>query len=63
MLKDAVVRVAPITKLHAYSMIADLKIFPLLEEGLKQRYPQINFVNYDEFGSTHGGDEHAVIAG
>ena len=39
------------------------EIFPLLEEGLKERYPQIKFVNYDAFGSTHGGDEHAVIAG
>ena len=39
------------------------EIFPVLEEGLKQRYPKIKFVSYDEFGSTHGGDEHAVIAG
>jgi len=39
------------------------EIFPLLEEGLKQRYPKIKFVNYDAFGSTHGGDEHAVVAG
>ena len=39
------------------------EIFSLLEEGLKQRYPKINFVNYDAFGSTHGSDEHAVVAG
>jgi hypothetical protein len=39
------------------------EIFTLLEEGLKQRYPKIKFVNYDAFGSTHGGDEHAVVAG
>ena len=39
------------------------EIFPLLEEGPKQRYPKIKSVNYDELGSTHGGDEHAVIAG
>ena len=38
------------------------EIFPILEEGLKQRYPMIKFVNYDAFGSTHGGDEHEVIA-
>ncbi len=31
MLKDVVVRVAPITKSDAYGMISDLKIFPLLE--------------------------------
>lgn len=39
------------------------EIFPLLEAGLTQRFPGIRFVNYDIFGSTHGGDEHAVIAG
>ena len=39
------------------------QIFPLLEEGLTQRFPGIKFVNYDVFGSTHGGDEHSVIAG
>ena len=39
------------------------EIFPLLEEGLKQRFPRIRFVNYDAFGSTHGADEHAVLDG
>ena len=37
-------------------------IFPLLEEGLKQKFPNIRFVSYEAFGSTHGGDEHEVIA-
>ena len=37
-------------------------VFELLEEGLKRRYPGINFVSWREFGSTHGGNEHAVLA-
>jgi hypothetical protein len=38
------------------------EIFPMIEDGLKERYPGVRFVRYDEFGSTHGGDEHEVIA-
>lgn len=38
------------------------EIFPVLEEGLKARFPGIEFVDYREFGSTHGGEEHEVIA-
>ena len=32
-------------------------VFELLEEGLKKRYPGINFVSWRTFGSTHGGNE------
>jgi hypothetical protein len=39
------------------------EIFPMLEEGLRQRFPGINFVGYEEFGSTHGSDEHEILAG
>jgi len=38
------------------------KIFELLEEGLKARYPGIRFVSWREFGSTHGGEERAALA-
>ena len=38
------------------------KIFPILEEELKKRYPGINFVNYEVFGSTHGGDEAKALS-
>ena len=38
------------------------EIFPMLEDGLKERYPGIKFIGYDTFGSTHGGDERRVIA-
>ena len=38
------------------------EVFALLEEGLKQRFPDIKFVNFKEFGSTHGSDEREVLA-
>ena len=38
------------------------EIFPLLQEGLSQRYPRVSFVSYDEFGSTHGDRERQVLA-
>lgn len=38
------------------------EIFPLLEEGLRQRFPGVKFVNYEVFGSTHGSEEHQVLA-
>tara|TARA_R110002167_G_scaffold181785_1_gene382162 strand:- start:1237 stop:1557 length:321 start_codon:yes stop_codon:yes gene_type:complete len=38
------------------------EIFSILTEGLTERYPGVKFIDYSEFGSTHGGDEHAVIA-
>ncbi len=38
------------------------EIFQFLEEGLKKRYPDIRFVSWREFGSTHSPQEHEVIA-
>jgi hypothetical protein len=38
------------------------EVFPLLEEGLRQRYPNVRFVSWKEFGSTHGSDEREVLA-
>ena len=37
-------------------------VFEHLEEGLKKRYPKINFVSWKVFGSTHGGNEKAALA-
>ena len=37
------------------------EVFALLEEGLKERFPNIRWVSYKEFGSTHGGDEREVV--
>ena len=39
------------------------EIFPMLEEGLRARYPDVNFVSYAEFGSTHGHEEREILAG
>lgn len=38
------------------------QVFELLEEGLKARFPGVRFVSWREFGSTHGGEERAVLA-
>lgn len=38
------------------------EIFPVLEEELTRRFPGVRFVRYDAFGSTHGADEHKVLA-
>ncbi|HYH41620.1 MAG TPA: hypothetical protein VD867_06530 [Burkholderiales bacterium] len=37
------------------------EVYALLEEGLKKRFPNIRWVSYKEFGSTHGGDEREVV--
>ena len=38
------------------------EIFPLLESALAQRFPGVKFVGYRTFGSTHGAEEHGVLA-
>ncbi len=38
------------------------EVFEFLEEGIKARYPGVKFVNWREFGNTHGSDERAVVA-
>lgn len=38
------------------------ELFPVLAEQLVDRYPEIEIVNYDEFGNTHGSDEKQMIA-
>ena len=38
------------------------EIFPLIEGALKQRFDGAECVGYEAFGSTFGGDEHAVVA-
>lgn len=39
------------------------EIFPVLAEELTERFPDIEIVDYDVFGNTHGGDEAEMIAG
>ena len=38
------------------------EIFPILEKCISERYENVEFINYENFGSTFGGDEHAVLA-
>ncbi len=38
------------------------EVFDLLEGGLKERYPGVNFISWKEFGSTHGSDEREILA-
>ncbi len=37
-------------------------LFPAVEKELTKRYSGVKFVGYDTFGSTHSGDEAAVLA-
>ena len=39
------------------------EIFPIIERELSARYPGIRFVPYQEFGSTHGDEERAIVEG
>lgn len=43
------------------SMFRGDEIFPILEQRLKSQFPDTEFVGYEAFGSTFGGDEHAVL--
>jgi len=43
-------------------MIERDEVFAALEEGLKDRYPNIRWVSYKEFGSTHGSKEREIVA-
>jgi hypothetical protein len=38
-------------------------VFKLLQQELEKRYPGVTFVDWSEFGNTHGTDERAVVAG
>jgi hypothetical protein len=38
------------------------EVFAHLEEGIRQRFANVKFVSFKEFGSTHGGEEHEVVA-
>jgi len=38
------------------------EVFALLEEALKERYPNVKFVNWRVIGNTHAADEREVLA-
>ena len=37
------------------------EIFPAIEKELVKRYPGIKFVDYEVFGSIHGGEEREML--
>lgn len=39
------------------------EIYPWIEQALTDRFPGVSFIRYDEFGSTHGDQEHGIIEG
>lgn len=38
------------------------EIFAILKKELQSHFPGMNFIEHDEFGSTHGEDERKVLA-
>ena len=38
------------------------EIFPVIAAELKARYPTVEIVDFDEFGSTHGDGEAELVA-
>jgi hypothetical protein len=50
-----------ICELSDYGFRAE-EIFPALEKLLKQKYPDIKFIDYTTFGNTHGSQEDEIIA-
>lgn len=37
------------------------EVFEQLQESLSARYPGMKFLNWSEFGNTHGSDEREVV--
>jgi hypothetical protein len=52
---------AKVAQLWDYLFRGD-EVFEHLEEGLKARYPGIQFVSWKEFGNVHGQDEAQILA-
>lgn len=38
-------------------------IYPAIRELLRARYPGIKFIEYAEFGNTHGPKQREIVAG
>lgn len=38
------------------------EVFRMLEEDLREKFPDVRFVSWREFGSTYGADERALLA-
>jgi hypothetical protein len=38
------------------------EIFPIIAEELRARYPNVEIIDFDQFGSTHGDGEAELVA-
>ena len=38
------------------------EVFALLEEAIRKQFPEVKFVSWREFGSSHGGEEKEALA-
>jgi hypothetical protein len=54
-------RRAKVAQLWDYLFRGD-EVFATLELGLRERYPDMEFISWREFGNTHGDDEARVLA-
>ena len=50
-----------VAELWSYTFKGDV-MFTALEEALKERYPDVKFVHWSEFGEIHGANEREVLA-
>jgi len=50
-----------VAQLWDYLFAGD-EVFTTLEQQLRQRYPEVNFVSWREFGSTHAVNEKELLA-
>jgi len=52
---------AKVAQLWDYLFRGD-EVHAVLEAGLRERFPGIEFISWREFGNTHGEDEARVLA-
>ena len=50
-----------VAQLWDYLFAGD-EVFASLEESLRERYPEVKFVSWREFGTTHGVNEKELLA-
>jgi hypothetical protein len=50
-----------VAQLWDYLFAGD-EVFKVLEENLRAQYPEVNFVSWREFGSTHAVNEKELLA-
>ena len=43
-------------------LFAGDEVYAALEDRLREQYPDVKFVSWREFGSTHGANEREVLA-